>query len=166
MTKWWNIHHAEVFLKWTIPIIRISYSFRILLDSIELWVITFLRPKWLLVYLWNCLIILRRQTTTAQCHTMKARDGKDLSGHSVPPCQVTVLSPEKGCTKCIIVSSWWWIRMSQILDHKKLPQGLWQMEHILHIVGYNAYATKIKKAGQKKKMWLWRNFNKTSMAWH
>lgn len=60
-------------------------------------------------------------------------------------------SPEQWDTKCVIVSC---IVMNQKVSNvrlQKLPKGLWQMEYILHIVGYDAYAAKKKKAKQNKK---------------
>lgn len=89
---------------------------------IEWPVITLFIPKWLPVKLPNTR--KKANTTNIQCFTIKARNGNDLSGQSLYP---LVKSPEEGCTKCFMVSCWWWIRMSQT-SRRTLTDGV----HLTH----------------------------------
>lgn len=92
--KSWNLCHAQIFLKWMISIIGISYYFHILLYILSCQLSPLFIPKWLHVYLLKCLIILRKQTTHSQCFSIKARHRDDLSCHSLYPIANSQYSPQ------------------------------------------------------------------------
>lgn len=118
-----NLCHATVFLKQMISIIRMSYSFHILL---------YYKVASYYIFLPNdaCLPFKmpynpkNANTTNSQCFSIKARGRNDLLGH----CIYLVVRSQHGPqgNDALNVSyflAWWWIRMSQTFRLKNFPKS-------------------------------------------